>query len=103
MMPLRNRQAATTHLHLEVPPNQTAVFQHSPSPGAQLRREWEPGCQPDAVYERELAPWRNALRVWLVRRLEREKVWMAEWQRKVRTEGRDRYFYWTAIFGSESP
>lgn len=26
---------------------------------------------------------------------------MADWQKKVRTERRDRYFYWTAVFGSE--
>jgi hypothetical protein len=102
-MPLRNRVGinGTPSLHLEVPTNQTAVFQHSPEAGSRLKREWEPGCQPDEVYEKELVAWRNALRVWLVKRLENEKTWMSEWQKRVRTEGRDRYFYWTAIFGSE--
>ena len=27
---------------------------------------------------------------------------MPDWQKSVRTERRDRYFYFTAIFGSES-
>jgi len=36
-----------------------------------------------------------------VRRLREEKVYMAEWQVRVRTEYRDKYFYWTAVFGSE--
>jgi len=27
---------------------------------------------------------------------------MPDWQKRVRTEGRDKFFYWTAVFGSES-
>jgi hypothetical protein len=26
---------------------------------------------------------------------------MPDWQKRVRTEGRDKFFYWTAVFGSE--
>lgn len=41
------------------------------------------------------------MRRYFVKRLRDEKEWMAKWQASVRTEGRDKYFYWTAIFGSE--
>ncbi|WVQ81355.1 hypothetical protein IAT38_003478 [Cryptococcus sp. DSM 104549] len=82
--------------------SETAVFQHSPEPDAKLKREWEPGCQPDEVYDAYLPPWRAWLRRKLVERLRREKDWMAEWQRRVRTEARDKFFYWTAIFGTHT-
>ncbi|WWD21106.1 hypothetical protein CI109_105587 [Kwoniella shandongensis] len=88
---------------LDIPSvSETAVFQHTPDHDAQLKREWEPGCQPDEVYDRYLPPWRAWLRRALVRRLRREKDWMADWQKKVRTETRDKYFYWTAIFGTHT-
>lgn len=96
-----NRPAAS-QLHLKVPKAETALFQHDPAPDAPVKREWEPGCQPDEVYDQFLPPWRAALRRWLVKRLREEKDWMAGWQRRVRSVGRDRYFYWTAVFGSMS-
>jgi hypothetical protein len=37
-----------------------------------------------------------------MRYLEWEKGFMPDWQKRVRTEGRDKFFYWTAVFGSES-
>jgi len=82
------------------PSDESATFQHVPS--GPLEREWEPGCQPDEVYDRLLPGWRAGLRRYLVNRLRGEKEWMAEMQEKVRTPRRDTYFYWTAIFGSES-
>ena len=93
-------RTAASQIHLDIP-RETAVFQHSPEADSRLKREWEPGCQPDIVYDRALPPWRAGLRRYLVRRLRAENGWMAEWQVRIRTEGRDRYFYWTAIFGSE--
>jgi hypothetical protein len=62
---------------------------------------YEPGCQPDEVYDKLLSPWRAGMRRYLVQRLRDEKDWMAEWQKRVRTPMRDTFFYWTAIFGSE--
>ncbi|KAK8843376.1 hypothetical protein IAR55_007033 [Kwoniella newhampshirensis] len=90
--------------HLDIPSSvsETAVFQHTPEQDAQLNREWEPGCQPDEIYDRHLPPWRAWLRRAFVRRLRREKDWMAGWQQRVRTEERDKYFYWTAIFGTHT-
>jgi len=82
-------------------PSESAIFQHSPTPDSRLRTEWEPGCQPDEVYDRILPSWRAWLRRYLVGRLRSEKVWMAEWQGRIRTELGDLYFYWTAVFGSE--
>jgi len=105
-MSLRSRRPKTETLnlsHLAPPPaDQKALFQHSPSPGSTIRKEWEPGCQPPEVYARELSTWRNELRLWLLRYLEWEKGFMPDWQKRVRTEGRDKFFYWTAVFGSES-
>ncbi|RSH95324.1 hypothetical protein EHS25_000411 [Saitozyma podzolica] len=95
-------RAASRDLHLKVPPPETALFQHSPSPGARVKTEWEPGCQPDEVYDRVLPPWRSRLRRYLVDRLRKEKDWMAGWQGRVRTKERDRYFYWTAVFGTHT-
>lgn len=92
---------AAEGLHLKVPHPQEALFQHDPAPNTALKREWEPGCQPDAVYDRALPPWRAKLRRYFVQRLRDERDWMAKWQAEMRTEWRDRYFYWTAIFGSE--
>lgn len=92
------RQAPPSSIAL---PPQPAIFQHSPSASAPLRKEYEPGCQPDAVYDAALPPWRAALRRWLVARTRAESVWLAKWQKRVRSEGRDKYFYWTALFGSE--
>ncbi|KAI9636684.1 sphingosine-1-phosphate phosphatase [Dioszegia hungarica] len=91
---------------LELPPpnlnDETALFQHAPTPGTKVRQEWEPGCQPDEVYDAALPAWRARARRYLVRRLHVEKKWMADWQLRVRTEGRDKYFYWTAIFGTHT-
>lgn len=85
---------------LNLPPSdESATFQHTPS--GPLRREWEPGCQPDEVYDKYLPAWRAAPRRWLVKRLRDEKEWFARMQAQVRTPARDTYFYWTAIFGSE--
>ncbi|WVQ93301.1 hypothetical protein IAU59_000369 [Kwoniella sp. CBS 9459] len=86
----------------QIPSSETAVFRHSPEPDSKLKREWEPGCQPDEVYDRYLPAWRAWLRRRLVSRLRGENRWMAEWQKRVRTEGRDKYFYWTAIFGTHT-
>ncbi|KAL7421245.1 Long-chain base-1-phosphate phosphatase [Cryptotrichosporon argae] len=83
-------------------PDLTAIFQHAPSPSAPTRREWEPGRQPDAVYASELAPYRDACRRWLVGRLARESTWIAGRQRAWRSEGRDRYFYWSSLFGTHT-
>jgi hypothetical protein len=83
------------------PTDETALFQHDPSPLAGVKKEWEPGCQPDEVYDVALPAWRASARRYLVKRLQREKEWMSEWQRSVRTETRDKFFYWTAVFGSE--
>jgi hypothetical protein len=103
-MSLRSRRPGTDKLNLSTlaPPSEKALFQHSPTPGASIRKEWEPGCQPAEIYARELSPWRNGLRLWLMRYLEWEKGFMPDWQKRVRTEGRDKFFYWTAVFGSES-
>jgi hypothetical protein len=103
-MSLRSRRPGTDKLNLSslAPPSEKALFQHSPTPGASIRKEWEPGCQPAEIYARELSPWRNRLRLWLMRYLEWEKGFMPDWQKRVRTEGRDKFFYWTAVFGSES-
>jgi hypothetical protein len=104
-MSLRSRRPATEPLNLAnlapPPQSQKALFQHSPSPGSTIRKEWEPGCQPPEVYARELSHWRNGLRLWLLRYLEWERGFMPDWQKRVRTEGRDKFFYWTAVFGSE--
>ena len=96
-MTLRTPKASSGHL---APPSK-ALYQHEPSPDAPIREEWEPGRQPEAVYETLLPPWRAAIRRWLMRGLKEESDWMAAWQVRVRTEGRDRYFYWTSLFGSE--
>lgn len=105
-MSLRSRRPQTETLNLSQlappPADQKALFQHSPSPGSTIRKEWEPGCQPPELYARELSPWRNELRLWLLRYLEWEKGFMPDWQKRVRTEGRDKFFYWTAVFGSGS-
>jgi len=104
----RTRSKITMPTRSDVPPKinldipaESAIFQHSPSPDTRLKVEWEPGCQPDEVYDRALPRWRAWLRRYLVKRLRIEKVWMADLQGRMRTEFRDRYFYWTAIFGSE--
>nr|XP_018259107.1 uncharacterized protein I303_08651 [Kwoniella dejecticola CBS 10117]OBR81265.1 hypothetical protein I303_08651 [Kwoniella dejecticola CBS 10117] len=89
-------------LSKRIPASETAVFQHSPEADSKLRREWEPGCQPDEIYDRYLPRWRAWLRRYLVKRLREEKDWMADWQVRVRTEGRDKFFYWTAIFGTHT-
>ncbi|WWC91291.1 uncharacterized protein L201_006234 [Kwoniella dendrophila CBS 6074] len=81
---------------------ETAVFQHSPEPNSKLKREWEPGCQPDEIYDRYLPSWRAWLRRSLVNRLRKEKDWMADWQKRIRSNGRDQFFYWTAIFGTHT-
>jgi hypothetical protein len=103
-MSLRSRRPGTENLHLPTPPpaSEKALFQHSPSAGTTIRKEWEPGCQPNEVYAQELSAWRNRLRVGLLRWLEWEKGFMPAWQKRVRTESRDKFFYWTAIFGSRS-
>ncbi|WVW79260.1 hypothetical protein I302_101227 [Kwoniella bestiolae CBS 10118] len=89
--------------HLAPPPrDETAVFQHSPAPDTKLKTEWEPGCQPDEIYDRYLPAWRAWLRRKLVKRLREEKDWMADWQKRIRSGGRDRFFYWTAIFGTHT-
>ena len=81
------------------PKDESATFQHVPQ--GPLDREWEPGCQPDEIYDRALAFYRAIPRRWLVRRLKSESEYMAEFQQRIRTPKRDTFFYWTAIFGSE--
>ncbi|CAD6590847.1 MAG: Sphingosine-1-phosphate phosphatase 2, partial [Tremellales sp. Tagirdzhanova-0007] len=96
-----SRSSAPKKIKLDHSP-ETAIFQHSPSSGSRLRAEWEPGCQADEVYDRILPAWRANIRRYLVRRLRAEKLWMSKWQGGVRTELRDRYFYWTAVFGTHT-
>lgn len=96
-----SRTSAPKKVNLDAPA-ESAIFQHSPFPGFHLRTEWEPGCQPDEVYDSVLPRWRAWLRRYLVRRLRQEKVWMAEWQGRMRTEVRDRYFYYSAVFGTHT-
>ncbi|ODN95718.1 hypothetical protein L198_04336 [Cryptococcus wingfieldii CBS 7118] len=84
------------------PASESALFQHTPDLSATLKREWEPGCQPDEVYEEYLPTWRAWMRNKLVDRLRRENVWMEEWQRRVRTERRDKFFYYSAVFGTHT-
>lgn len=88
-------------IEISPPSSGTAIFQHNPKGDATLRREWEPGCQPDELYDAFLPAWRASLRGLLVRRLRNESTQMADWQKRVRSEARDRYFYWTAVFGSK--
>lgn len=72
----------------------------SPSPAAPRT---EAGLQPDAVYAASLAPWRDNFRKWCVRRLRYESEKIGQWQTTVRTPARDSFFFYSAIFGSESP
>lgn len=62
----------------------------------------EPGCQPDAVYVAALNPVREAVREFIAHRMPEESERLARWQRAVRSPARDTFFYWSAIFGSES-
>jgi hypothetical protein len=100
----------------------TALFQHSPESN-KLEREYEAGCLPDEVYDRTLPGWRAGLRRFLTRCLKVESEYLAGMQvgrlhfcgssqfrklicsisKKHRIRGHflDRYFYWTALFGSE--
>jgi hypothetical protein len=68
-------------------------------PGAPVHIE--PGCQPEAVYRTSLAPWREALRVAIVNSLTLESEAIARLQKWVRTPARDKYFFWSAVLGSE--
>lgn len=95
------RAVPSLHIPIPAPSQETALFQHSPSADSKVRQEWEPGCQPDEVYDAALPAWRAWARRYLVGRLRKEREWMAGWQASVRTESRDKFFYWTAIFGSE--
>ena len=99
---LRSRTTTSSKVkppqHLEIPPTK-AIHQSSPSSALKLGDTI--GRLPDEVYDRALPPWRARWRRWLVRRLEGESEAMGKWQRRVRSEGRDAYFYWTALFGSE--
>ncbi|RXK34902.1 hypothetical protein M231_07836 [Tremella mesenterica] len=96
----RRGQHSDSPLHLTVPPSE-GIFQTSPE-NSRLRLAYEPGCLPDQVYDRELPAWRARIRRILVKRLRDESEGMARWQKRVRSEGRDRYFYWTAIFGTHT-
>jgi hypothetical protein len=99
----------------------TALFQHSPE-WNKLDREYEAGCLPDEVYDRILPGWRAGLRRFLTRCLRVESEYVAKTQVsrsslwllfilkvevvasvKIRIRGQflDRYFYWTALFGSK--
>jgi hypothetical protein len=62
----------------------------------------EAGLQPDSVYAAALAPWRDGLRRSFVSVLPAESEWIASVQREYRTKGRDNFFFWSAVFGSES-
>ncbi|KAL1406027.1 Long-chain base-1-phosphate phosphatase [Vanrija albida] len=62
----------------------------------------EPGCQPESVYENALSPWRESLRRMVMAPLAAESEWLAEIQQRVRTPGRDRYFFWSAVFGTHT-
>lgn len=57
----------------------TALFQHSPET-KQLEREYEAGCLPDEVYDRQLPAWRAGLRRFLIRCLKVESEWLANAQ-----------------------
>ncbi|KAI5455433.1 Long-chain base-1-phosphate phosphatase [Naganishia albida] len=79
----------------------TAVFQHSPET-KDLQKEKEAGCLPDEVYERALPAWRAWIRRKLVNRLRAENDSLARLQERIRTPWLDRYFFWTAIFGTHT-
>jgi hypothetical protein len=53
------------------------------------------------VYENALSPWREWMRRMVMAPLAAESEWLAQIQQRVRTPGRDRYFFWSAVFGSE--
>lgn len=72
-----------------------------PPPPPQPRPHIEAGLQPDAVYAAALSPWRDALRRSFVSSLAAESEWIGSMQRKYRSKGRDRFFFWSAVFGSE--
>jgi len=61
----------------------------------------EPGCQPEAVYAAALSPWRESMRKFIFNALKHESEMIAELQKKVRTPARDKYFFWSAVLGSE--
>lgn len=71
----------------------------SPSPPTP---KYEAGRQPDSVYAERLAPWRDSFRRWCVRKLGPESERIARFQSKYRTPARDKFFFYSAIFGSES-
>lgn len=73
----------------------------TPSPNGARKVHIEAGLQPDAVYAAALSPWRNAIRRRFVKNLEAESEWIASIQRQYRTKGRDKFFFWSAVFGSE--
>ncbi|KAJ9123334.1 hypothetical protein QFC22_001533 [Naganishia vaughanmartiniae] len=79
----------------------TAIFQHLPEIH-KLKKEKEAGCQPDAVYDKALPKWRASLRRKLIYSLRAENELLATLQEKIRTPWMDRYFYWTAIFGTHT-
>ncbi|BEI80981.1 hypothetical protein CcaverHIS002_0201410 [Cutaneotrichosporon cavernicola] len=62
----------------------------------------EAGLQPDTVYAASLAPWRDGLRRLIVESLRAESEWIASVQREYRTKGRDKFFFWSAVFGTHT-
>ncbi|GMK56246.1 hypothetical protein CspeluHIS016_0300860 [Cutaneotrichosporon spelunceum] len=62
----------------------------------------EAGLQPDTVYAAALAPWRDRLRRYMVESLSAESEWIASVQREQRTRGRDKFFFWSAVFGTHT-
>ncbi|GHJ86026.1 hypothetical protein NliqN6_2428 [Naganishia liquefaciens] len=88
-------------LHAKLANGGTAVFQHSPET-QRLQKEWEAGCQADEIYEKALPRYRAWLRRILVSRLRAENEMLGRLQKRIRTPWRDRYFFWTAIFGTHT-
>ncbi|CAK9782950.1 unnamed protein product [Cutaneotrichosporon oleaginosum] len=62
----------------------------------------EAGLQPDSVYAAALSPWRDSLRRSLVASLNAESEWIASVQREYRSKGRDKFFFWSAVFGTHT-
>jgi hypothetical protein len=61
----------------------------------------EPGCQHESVYAVALGPWREWVRSNIFHSLKVESEMIAKLQKAVRTPARDKYFFWSAVLGSE--
>ncbi len=89
---------SSAHSTISHPSNMAATEADAPPKRVHI----EAGLQPDSVYAAALAPWRDGLRRSFVSFLPAESEWIASVQREYRTKGRDKFFFWSAVFGSES-